>query len=387
MSLFRRSVTLDGVGVPSRLGRSKSTPSTQTAMRQSVIWSAMTLRAGVESMLPVDVFKTIDGVRKPMSAPPVLVEPSSFADGHPDTIADWLYAGRMALDGYGNNFGEITARDAYELPAEIQLVPPEDVRVDIKNRRIVRYRFGNVEMEPRRVWHERQYLWPGVPVGLSPIAYAAMVIAQSESAQEFVTEWFGNRAIPSAHLRNTEKIVPGKSGDVVKAKFEQAVSAGGVFVSGRDWTYSPLQAKAAESGFLDSINATAVDLCRFFGVTANIVDVAVTGGATLNYANITQKNLDFLTTRMGPSIKRREDALTTLTPKPRFVKLNRSAFLAMDDKTRAELLKLRIDSRTLTPNQARRFEDEPELVDSDYAEFDRLFGNPNKTTPQKGSAA
>lgn len=363
------------------------TPTTSVAMRQSVIWSAMTLRAGVESMLPVDVFKTVGGVRVPMNAPPVLVEPSSFADGHPDTIADWIYAGRMSLDGYGNNFGEITAWDSLGKPRQIQLIPPEDTRVEIKSRRITRYWFGNVEMDPRRVWHERQYLWPGVPVGLSPTAYAAMVISQSEAAQEFVTEWFGNRAIPSAHLKNTEKTVPGKAGDAIKAKFEAAVSAGGVFVSGKDWTYSPLQAKAAESGFLDSINATAVDLCRFFGVTANIVDVAVTGGATLNYANITQKNLDFLTTRMGPSIKRREDALSTLTPKPRFVKLNRSAFLAMDDKTRAELLKLRIDSRTLTPDQARRIEDEPPLTDDDYTQFDRLFGSKNPTPTPKGLPA
>ena len=53
---------------------------------------------------------------------------------------------------------------------------------------------------------------------------------------------------------------------------------------------------------------------------------------------------------------------------------------------RAELLAARIQSRTLTPDQARMIEDEPALAESDYAQFDRLFGNPNKTTPQKGQA-
>lgn len=49
----------------------------------------------------------------------------------------------------------------------------------------------------------------------------------------------------------------------------------------------------------------------------------------------------------------------------------------MDDKTRADIFKLKIDSRTPTPDQARAIEDNEPLNEADYAQFDRLFGSKN----------
>ncbi len=45
----------------------------------------------------------------------------------------------------------------------------------------------------------------------------------------------------------------------------------------------------------------------------------------------------------------------------------------MDAKTRAELVKIRIDSRTMTPDEARALEDEEPLSEEQYAQFDRLW--------------
>lgn len=356
-------------------------------MRQSVVWAAVMLRASVVSMMPVDVYRRVPG-ESPASvpAPPVLISPSSFAEGHPEPISDWLFASQVSLDSYGNAFGEVTAFDATGLPARIELLPPEEARLTIRNGRIVEYQFGRTVIDPRRVWHERQHLLPGVPVGLSAITHSALSVATSKAAHQFAADWFGNSAIPGAHAKNVEKTLkPGES-ETIKAKFQQIIASGGLLVTGRDWTFEPMQAKAAESGLLETIRATEGDLCRFFGVPASMVGVSTEGGSSITYQNITQKNLDFLTTYMGPVLKRREDALSTLTSRPRFVKLNRSAFLAMDAKTRADLLKVRIDSRTLTPDQARFIEDEPSLTEADYAQFDRLFGPPTKT-PEKGTAA
>ena len=41
-----------------------------------------------------------------------------------------------------------------------------------------------------------------------------------------------------------------------------------------------------------------------------------------------------------------------------YLKFNRNALLRMDAKTRAEYEEIRIRSATMTPNEARRFEDE-----------------------------
>lgn len=160
-----------------------------------------------------------------------------------------------------------------------------------------------------------------------------------------------------------------------------------MFVTGSDWEYKPISAKAAESGWLEAINASAVDLCRFMDTPANMIDVAANGSARITYQNLTQANLDFMVTRMGPALKRTDDELTAITPSPRFVRLNRNALLAMDPTTAAELLKVQIESRTRTPNEARQIDDRPPLTEADYAEFDRLFGSKNQNPTPKGLPA
>ena len=389
MSLIRRDVSAAGLPVvTSPTGSAlSSVPIRTSALRQSVIWASMSLRAATESLMPANVYRNTGGVAVEVNKTRFFRAPSSFAEGHDDTFADWMYAGRMALDGHGNNFGEVVERDTFGFPVRIQLVPPEDVRCRISRYRIVEYQFGHTVMNPRNVWHERQNLIPGVPVGLSPFAYAALTIQTGQAAREFASEWFGNKAVPAAHLKNTERAIPDDTAAAkIKARFQETVTAGDVFVTGKDWTYSPLQAKAAESGLLDAMNWNALELVRFFNVMPEMVSVGVESGASITYANITQANLQFLVRHMARSIKGREDALTAITPSPQFVKLTREAFLAMDPLTRAELIETKVRSRTLTPDEGRRIDDGMPLSESDYAQFDRLFGNPNKQTPQKGQA-
>ena len=45
--------------------------------------------------------------------------------------------------------------------------------------------------------------------------------------------------------------------------------------------------------------------------------------------------------------------------------------------------------RVNLPSEARELDNRQPFTDADYAEFDRLFGNPNKSTPQiaQGAAA
>lgn len=328
--------------------------------------------------MPVDVFRRVDGVAFEVGKPPVLVEPWQYADGQPETIAEWLYSSQRALEGYGNSVGVIHGRDSMGLPSSIELIEPEAVRFRVSRRRITEYRVHGEVVPPRNIWHERMY---GGPVGLSPIAYAALTLYGAESAQRFAADWFGGDAIPGAILKNAERTVNDTAADAIKARFRAAIATGDLFVVGKDWEYDPIQAKAVETGFIEMMNVSDAALCRFFGVPAGEVDVPIQS-STLNYANIQQANLQLLVKHLGPAVAAREDALSRLTPRPRFVKLNRSSLLAMDDKTRAEVDDLKIKSRTLAPSEAREKEDRPPFTAEQLAEFDALFGNPNKPTPQ-----
>ncbi len=355
------------------LGKAVTSVTTEDALRQSVAWAALNLRASLTSLMPVDVYRKVPGGgRVEVSPPPVLVSPSEFADGHPISIADWLYASEMSLGLHGNHWGIIRSADAAGRPTQIETVQPSDVVMRIKGTRIIEYRYGGEKVPAEKVWHERRFLLPGVPVGLSPIVYSALSIAMSRGAGQYAADWFAGAAIPAAHLRNIEKTIKSTDSAEIKARFKDSVASGDVFVSGKDWEYQPLQAKAAESGFVEAMGFAALDLVRFCGVPGDMVDVHESG-SSITYANITQRNVQLMTINMGPALKARDDALTTLTARPQYVRLNRSAMLAMDDLTRATVIKTRIDSRTLTPDEARAFEDQQPLTDAQYEQFDRLF--------------
>lgn len=381
MSLLRReAATTVAQFFPPRatIGRATVSVTTDEALRQSVVWAGLRLRASLVSLMPVDVYRRLgDGTRISVNAPPVLVSPDTFADEKPIRIGQWLYAAEMSKGSWGNHLGVIRQVDGAGRPSQIETVQPKDVRMTIKGTRITHYYFGGEEIPSKYVWHERRNLLPGVPVGLSPFQYAALAIAGAAGAQQFATDWFNGGAIPSAHLKNIErKLAPGAA-DAIKARFVDTVRSGEPFVTGKDWTYDPLQAKAAESGFIEQLQMTAQDLCRFIGVPGDMVDVAQSG-QSITYANLTQRNLQMMVINMGPDVKDHEDALTGLTPAPQYVKLNSSAVLRMDDKSRADLNEVLIRSRQATPTETRSFEDRAPFTPEDLAEFDRLFGKPGK---------
>lgn len=361
-------------------GRSSVRISSSQAMSQSVIWAAGRLRADLLSLMPIDVYRKSGaaGINVAAPTPESLTWPSQIADGQPMGMSEWMYSSQVVLDQHGNSVGVIRQTDALGLPRRVDLVAPEDVSYRIRGGQIIEYRINGEKVDSRHIWHERQYTIAGLPVGLSPIAYAALTLSAGISAQQFAHDWFVNGATPSAHLKNEEKTLTAAQAATTKARFLASTGNGEPFVTGKDWTYSAIAGKAAESGFLEQMKYTDQDLCRFMGVPGDMVDVAADGGS-ITYANITQRNLQLLVMNLGGAVKRREDALSAWTSRPRFVKLNRSAVLAMDDKSRADLIKARIDARTLTPDEGRALEDQAPLEDYQYEQFDRLFGTRNPT--------
>jgi HK97 family phage portal protein len=365
---------------PGSGGRSASAVTNDTAMRHSAVWACLRLRANLISTMPVDVYRRVGGVQVEVPKPPVLVNPG----GERVDMQEWLYSSQVDLDRGGNAFGLITAHDGLGLPARIELVPLADVSVRIKDGKLT-YRIAGVTYQPAEVWHERQYTISGLPVGLSPVAYAAWSIGEFLSIQQFALDWFGNGGIPSAHLKNTAKTLTQEQADETKRRFKTAVANRDLFVTGADWEYDMIQAEAAGADWIEAKRFGASDIARFFDCPGDLIDASVSG-QSVTYANITQRNLQFLIMHLGPAIVRRENALSRLTSRPRFVKLNTDALLRMDPQTRALMIKTQIDARVLAPSEARELDDRPPLTDAQMAEFDRLYGPPKTSVPTGGSA-
>jgi len=210
---------------------------------------------------------------------------------------------------------------------------------------------------------------------MSPVANAAWSIGQYLSAEQVTLDWFGNGAVPGAQLRNKEKVVTPVEAQAVKDRVKASVTSGDVFVTGNDWEYQMIQAKASDTQWMEAQHSSISDIARFFGCPSDLIDAAVSG-QSVTYANMTERNLQFLIMNIGPAVARRERALTKLVAPPRYVKLNADALLRMNPKLRAETLAAQIQSRTLTPNEARELDNRRPLTDAQIAEFEQLFGAP-----------
>jgi len=346
-----------------------------TAMRHSAVWACLRLRANLISTMPVDVYRKVDGIQVEVPKPPVLSKPG----GERVEMPEWLYSSQVDLDRAGNCCGLITAVDGLGFPARIELVPIGEVTVR-RRKGVLKYRIAGVEYDPGEVWHEKQYTLAGLPFGLSPVAYAAWSIGEYLSIQEFALDWFGTGAVPSAHLKNTSKTIDPGTANETKRRFKAAVRNRDLFVTGSDWEYKMIQAEQAGSDWIEAKQFGIADIARFFDCPSDLIDAAVSG-SSVTYANMTQRNLQFLTMSLGPAVTRRENALSSLTSKPRFVKLNTNALLRMDPQTQASVLKTQIDARTLAPSEARAYYDRPPFTDVQLAEFDRLFGKGQQAQP------
>ncbi|MET9411279.1 phage portal protein [Streptomyces sp. NPDC002935] len=348
-----------------------------SALRQSAVWACLRLRADLVSSFPIDVYRRVQGLQVEVPTPPVLVTPGGSEVG----IKEWMYSTEFDLDRAGNCFGIITERsgvigpDGRGLPGRIDLAELGQVTVRANGSQITKFKIGGKEYDPWDVWHEKQYTVAGFPLGLSPVAYAAWSIEASLNAQQFARDWFAAGIVPSGTLKNVNKTIDKKDARAVKDGFRAAVSNGDVFVHGVDWEYKPVQAVTQQSQFIEAQQYSNGDIARFFGCPGDLIDAAVSG-SSVTYANISQRNLQFLIMNLGPAVGRREDTFSRkLVSNPRYVKLNTDAMLRMDPETRARVIGAQITSRTLAPSEARALDERPPFTEDQLAEFDRLFGS------------
>lgn len=378
MSLFRRELTFPDAGqlIADRLGgRSRTRVTSDTALRHSAVWACRRLRGDLVSTMPLDTFRRMDGIDVEVPKPPVFVNPG----GDSVDWCEWAYSTQDDLDALGNTVGVITAFGGDRLPQRVELVPNEEVSIKGRGSRIESFKIAGEKYDPSQIWHEKQFTRSGLPVGLSPIAYAAMSIGGYLSAQEFARDWFSGGGIPAARLKNTAKTIDPEEAARVKERFHATIGTGDLFVTGKDWEYDTIQAKASESAFIEQMKFSVSDICRFLGVPGDMIDAEVSSGS-ITYANVTQRNLQLLIMNLNPVLRRRETAFSNrLLPKPRFAKFNRGALLEMDLKGQYEVHKLGIDGRFIAPSEARGLLNRPPFTAEQLAEFSIFSKTPAPT--------
>lgn len=380
--------------VPHRLGMQIAPGhmiNSESALRHSAVWACLRLRANLISTMPVDVFRQAEyGLpHVKVQTPPVILSPG----GKEVDYLEFMYSTQFDLDRAGNTMGIITKRNGYGLPAEIELVPLAWVSVNIIDNVLVEYMIRGKSYRPDQIWHEKQYTVAGFHLGLSPIMYAAWCIGEHLSIQDFAISWFTTGGIPRAHMKN--EVLPTITDDQaegIKARAKESVRTGDVMVTGKDWSYSMIQAEQTGMEWLEARNIGLAEVARFLDCPADLIDASISG-SSVTYANVVQRNLQLLIMSLGPTVIRRENSLNKLLPAKQFVRINTDALLRMDPATRAEVIAHRISSRVLAPSEARLMEDLPPMTDAQIGEFERLWParqpskSPDQPAPAPGSTS
>jgi HK97 family phage portal protein len=315
------------------------------------------LLAGSISTLPVHTYR--EGEREPLATPPLLRQPAART-----SLPDWLHQVMVSLLLRGNAFGIVTARSgATMLPAQVELVSPDQMAVRLGEDGRVEYRLGGrLVDDPADVWHLKGFSLPGSLEGLSPISYLRQGIGLAVAAEEYGARLFGSGSLMSGVLQ-TDQDVGETEAEALKARWREKVGGLGnaheVAILDRGLKYQPISISPADSQLLDSRKFSVLEICRAFGVPPELV-AADTGGSH-TYRTTEQESLRFLKFGLAPWLVRLETAIGALLPARQYVKFSAGALLRTDLLTRYQSYKLALEGGWLTLDEVRALEDRPPL--------------------------
>lgn len=373
---------LSGQGYSRRpSGLQTPTITQETALRNSVWWAGLHLKANVMSSFPYDVIKPgPDGLTYAVANPGTLIEePWPGVD-----ITEFSYSSEMDLSRYGNFVGIIHQWNQHGKPTMVEPALMSAVSAKMNGNVITEWRIGSTTYDVAEIWHQRRHTVSGWPLGMSTLAYAAWSLGLHQSATEFALDWFATGANPKGTLKHTERsTIPSAERELAKEEFKAATAGGDIFVHGNVWEWSPAEQDAPGAGFLEMMTASNQDTARYVGVPPSMIGVETATG-NITYANITQANLEWLITEMGPNVRRDERYWSRYAmPKPWQVKRNTDALLRMDPTAKADLMVKLVGAKLRAPDELRALDNLPPFTPDQIAQIGQFaaLGKPTPTAP------
>jgi HK97 family phage portal protein len=324
------------------------------ALRHSAVWACADLVASCMAMLTPWAYEgSAVGAGEAIrvaNQPDILLQPGADAD-----IYDHVYMATMSRLLRGNEFGRVVARDRMMRPVQIELENPAVVHVRKEGDGTYEYKFRNEVVPPAELWHKTMYRFPGSPLGMNPLQYAARTTRLGLNAEHFGAQYFEDGGHPSAILSN-EKLdeISQKDAQTFKQRFMAALrgSREPIVVAG-GWNYQKIQINPDESQFLDTQKLSDTKICRYMGRVPPELIGAASEGSSITYANLEQRAMGFLTFTMFRWIKRWEMDLGGCLDPRLYVKFDTDALQRVDFLTQWTGLHMAIGSRIMTQAEGR----------------------------------
>lgn len=356
-------------------GKSLSLSNLDDPLVIPAVWSCVALISNVISTLPMSAFRKDGTINTPVDDPPLLKEPEPFS-----TQSEWVHKIMVSLLLRGNAYGMVTSVDTLGYPTAIVLLNPDEVwvnqdyetgKVTYKLRGLdkVHSRFGSDGPNPD-IWHLVGMSLPGVPIGLSPIAYAAQTLGLDLYSRQFARDFFDGSSLPKATIESDQEIDQSQA-TTIKDRVKASMHNREPIVLGAGLKFAPLSIRPDEAQFIATQQFSVAQIARFFLVPPEMIGGEA--GKSMTYQNREQRSLDFLIYCISFWLKRLEDSFFNLLPGKKFVMFDTKALIRTDAETTAAVHIQEIAAKLRTPTEIRTEDmNLPEMTDEQKQEVDMV---------------
>lgn len=351
------------------------------ALTVGAMWSSVDLLASIVSTLPVDVFRGAGANKSAVSPQPLFVASPSLVVSR----RDWVYQAMQSMLLRGNAYGLVVERDSLQRPRAVEWLSPDVVTVGQASA-LDRptYKVGEKPVSRDDIIHMLAYPQAGSAVGLSPVEYHAETIGTALAARNFGAQWFGEGGHPSAIFQNTEKTMDPAESRAVKDRLVSILRGKREPLTlGKDWKYQAIQVSPNESQFLESMGYTDSQIAHIYGPgVAEVLGYASGEGSSLTYSNRVDRSLDLLTYSVMRWVVKFEDMWTENIAQPQTARINTSALLRADNKSRWDVHRIRREIGAANIDEIRALEDEAPLPDGQGQDYTPLKVSGSNTEGQ-----
>lgn len=305
--------------------------------------------------LPVDTFRKVGEDSVPAPNPSFVPKPALIpgvrASG--ETKHQWLQRAVVSMLLRGNAYGLLSGFGVAGEPTGVRWLNPDAVTY---NEASDRFFYQGRQLDDSELLHIPGLVVPGKRLGVTPITACRNAVEAGLSIQDSINQTFRNRAVPSLRMKNNRRTLKATEASKVKERLKALVRAGEPIVLGSDWDLETFGPSAEDAAFVVQSRLNATHIAVIFGLPPERIGGET--GASMTYSTTELQGIEFLGRSLMPWILRLEEALSSLLPQPRFVKLNVDSVVRIDSKTRwaNHATARQLGARSV--NEIRRLEDE-----------------------------
>jgi len=321
---------------------------------ESAIGACVRLLADDISSLPVDVYRTVNGITQESNRPSWLEYPTGRRwDTFQAHVSDIV----VSLLSDGNAYTEC-APDSFS-PRYFRVKDPEPMSIEVRNGALI-YRNGVDEWTEVTMAHIPWVRMPGALKGLSPFDASRDTSGLELAARQWAGAFFKNGGTLGNVIMH-----PGKPSqeevDVMRESFNkrhQGVDNAwdlGIITGGASLQQGTV--KPAEAALEPLWKHVLEEAARLYHIPPHLLGSQDPGGSS--YASVEQRSIEYVQHAIVPVTTRLEATYNRFLGSGRYLKFNTNALLRGDIKSRASWYQMALTNKVMMPSEVRDKEDLP----------------------------